>query len=178
MMKKPFCACTVTLAVFIGLFGAFGGCQKKTTQVATVPVEQPEPEPIPEPVVEPPVDSSAIIAGLIREALKNIYFDFDRADLRPDAIDRLTIIGRLLLERQSIVITIEGHCDERGSADYNMGLGEKRAQAAKQWLVAYGVSDSRLSTTSYGKERLAAMGCTDEMCHEQNRRCEFVATVF
>ena len=168
----------IMLALAAGMVAPFSGCSKKVTQVATLPVEEPVPEPIPEPVAPPPVDSSAIIAGLVRDALKNIYFDFDRADLRSDAIDRLTIIGRLLNDRTGITITIEGHCDERGSSDYNMGLGEKRAQAAKSWLVAYGVSDGRIQTTSFGKERLVSFGCTDDPCHQQNRRCEFVATVY
>jgi peptidoglycan-associated lipoprotein len=177
-MKLPHLFLIVPLTAMACLVGTYTGCSKKVTQVATTPVEEPKPEPIPEPVVPPPVDSSAIIAGLIRDALKTIYFDFDKYDLRPDAVDRLTIIGKLLLERQGVSIAIEGHCDERGSADYNMALGEKRAVAAKNWLVYYGIAENRITTTSYGKERLAALGCTDDPCHERNRRCEFIATVY
>ncbi|MBN1131341.1 MAG: OmpA family protein [Chitinispirillaceae bacterium] len=168
----------VIIALAAGMIVPFSGCSKKVTQVATLPVEEPEPEPIPEPVIPPPVDSSAIIAGLLRDALRNIYFDYDRSDLRPDAIERLTIIGRLLLERSKVIITIEGHCDERGSSDYNMALGEQRARAAKSWLVTYGIEESRVQTTSFGKERLASFGCSDDGCHQQNRRSEFVATVY
>jgi peptidoglycan-associated lipoprotein len=175
-MKLPrlFCIAMVALAAFST--GLITGCSKKITKVATVPVEEPKIEPPPV-VVPPPVDSNAILQGLLRSALQNIYFDFDKSDLRQDALERLRIIGQLLYEHEKITIMIEGHCDDRGSSDYNMALGEQRAQAAKQWLVGYGIAANRVQTTSYGKERLAMPGCTDESCHERNRRCEFVATI-
>jgi peptidoglycan-associated lipoprotein len=176
-MKLPMTFFIIILAIATGMVGMIPGCSKKITQVATLPVEEPKPEPIPEPVAPPPVDSSAILADLMRSALQNIYFDFDTYVLRPAAIERLSIIGKLLLEHEKITIVIEGHCDERGSSDYNMALGEQRAQAAKRWLVGYGIAESRIQTTSYGKERLAALGCSDDPCHERNRRCEFVATI-
>lgn len=175
-MKLPRLFIIVVVTIAAGMVGTYTGCSKKVTQVATTPVEEPEPVPTPEPVVPPPVDSSAIIASLIRDALKGIYFDFDKSDLRTDAVERLTVIGNLLLDRRGVSISIEGHCDERGSSDYNMALGEKRAVAAKNWLVYYGVAENRIQTTSYGKERLAAMGCMDDPCHQRNRRCEFTAT--
>ena len=158
----------VTLAVVL-----LGGCTKKNVTVSLPePVRDTVPVVVPPPAPEP-IDSSAIIAAMLRDALQNIYFDLDRYNLRQDAIDRLQIIGRTLMERGTVVISIDGHCDERGSSEYNMALGENRARAAKQWLVSYGIADTRLQTNSYGKERLAAYGCTDEACHQQNRRCEF-----
>lgn len=175
-MKLPQLLYIVMLAFAAGSIALFTGCSKKITQVATVPVEEPKIEPPPV-VTPPPIDSNAILEGLLRSALLNIYFDFDKSDLRPDALERLNIIGKLLFEHEKITIVIEGHCDERGSSDYNMALGEQRAQAAKRWLVGYGIAESRIQTTSYGKERLAMFGCSDEPCHERNRRCEFVATI-
>ncbi|MDD5674372.1 MAG: OmpA family protein, partial [Chitinivibrionales bacterium] len=68
---------------------------------------------------------------------------------------------------------VEGNCDERGSAGYNMGLGENRARVVKEYLVSYGIPASRIEITSYGKERPAVPNCTDDPCHAKNRRDEF-----
>ena len=160
--------CIVLVNVFII------DCSKKQVQVSL-----PEPEPVketpaaPPPEPKPVVDSAAIIAAHMRDVLQNIYFDFNRYNLRNEATDQLTVIGRALIEHPGISIVIEGHCDERGSSDYNMGLGENRAVSTKQWLVAYGIAETRIQTTSYGKERPAVEGCFDEACHQKNRRCEF-----
>jgi peptidoglycan-associated lipoprotein len=162
----------VSCMVFLAIDG---GCSKKVVKVS---VPEPTPVVLPEtPVAAPPappaVDSAAIIAAQMRDALQNVYFDLDKVYLRQDALDRLRIIGKALMDHRKVVISIEGHCDERGSSEYNIGLGENRAKAVKSWLVAYGIADSRMSTTSYGKERPAAYGCTDDPCHQKNRRCEF-----
>jgi peptidoglycan-associated lipoprotein len=170
-MKK---SAAVVLCVMI-LNAFIVDCSKKQVQVSL-----PQPEPVKETIAatppvqpEPAVDSAAIVEALVRQALQNIYFDLDNYILRTDATDQLTAIGKVLMEYPGVSIIIEGNCDERGSSDYNMGLGDNRARAAKKWLVAYGIADSRIETTSYGKERLAVEGCIDEPCHQKNRRCEF-----
>ncbi len=105
--------------------------------------------------------------------LKDIFFDFDRADLRADARDTLRANADWLKSNQSARIEIEGHCDERGTHEYNLALGAKRAQAAKDYLVSLGVTSERLSTISYGSEIPI---CTEheESCWRQNRRARFV----
>jgi len=105
--------------------------------------------------------------------LKEIYFDFDSYDLRADARKTLTADGEWLKDNPAARVDIEGHTDERGTTEYNLALGAKRAQAAKDYLVNLGVAAERLTTTSYGKE---APVCREhnEKCWAQNRRDRFV----
>ena len=104
--------------------------------------------------------------------VKDAYFDYDKANIRTDAEQALTSDAAFLKDHQSIKFTIEGKCDERGSEEYNLGLGDKRATAAKNFLVNAGVSADRISTISYGKSRPVA-GCNQadhtEDCWQQNR---------
>jgi peptidoglycan-associated lipoprotein len=105
--------------------------------------------------------------------LKDIFFDFDRADLRADARDTLRANADWLKSNQSARIEIEGHCDERGTNEYNLALGAKRAQSAKDYLVSLGISGERLSTISYGEE-IPVCREQEESCWRQNRRARFV----
>lgn len=105
--------------------------------------------------------------------LKDIYFDFDRADLRPDARETLKANGDWLKNNPAATVQIEGHCDERGTSEYNLALGAKRAQSAKDYLVTLGVQERRISTISYGEEIPV---CTEhnEECWQKNRHDRFV----
>lgn len=107
--------------------------------------------------------------------LKNIYFDFDRYDLRSDSRVTLKANADWLKENPGTRLEIEGHCDERGTTEYNLALGAKRAQSAKDYLVTLGISGERISTVSYGKE---APVCRDksEGCRQKNRRDRSVVT--
>ena len=106
--------------------------------------------------------------------LETVYFDFDRSELRQDARNALSSNAEMLLKSQKTVkIKIEGHCDERGSAEYNLALGERRAKSALQYLLTLGVQPDRLSVISYGKEKPAVLG-GDEAAWAKNRRAEFV----
>lgn len=107
--------------------------------------------------------------------LKNIYFDFDRYDLRSDFRVTLKANADWLKDSPGTRLEIEGHSDERGTTEYNLALGAKRAQSAKDYLVTLGISGERISTVSYGKE---VPVCRDksEGCWQKNRRDRFVVT--
>ena len=105
--------------------------------------------------------------------LKDVFFDFDRYDLRTDARDTLKANAEWLKSNPSARIEIEGHCDDRGTNEYNLALGAKRAQAAKDYLATLGISAERLSTISYGEEVPLCKEQTEE-CWARNRRARFV----
>ena len=162
--------------------------------VACEPKPKPTPAPAPAPVstptvvtVEPPaptpqpaprVDTDDITRKSLSEIssyLKPAFFDFDKADIRADARDVLAANATWLKKYGSVQFTIEGHADERGTAQYNLALGDRRANAAKDYLVSLGVDASRIKTMSYGKERPFATG-HDEDSWQKNRRAHFVVT--
>jgi peptidoglycan-associated lipoprotein len=110
--------------------------------------------------------------------IEDAYFDYDKATLRPDAVKALekdsTELRDILKDFPDYKLTIEGHCDERGSAEYNMALGSKRADAAKDYLVNIGIPGSQLAVVSYGKEHPVCEE-HDEACWQKNRRIHIVA---
>jgi peptidoglycan-associated lipoprotein len=106
--------------------------------------------------------------------LKEIYFDFDKYDLQANARETLKINAGWLSKNPAITVEIEGHCDERGNTEYNLALGAKRAEAAKDYLSTLGISSSRLSTISYGNE-VPVCQEHNETCWQKNRRDRFVA---
>ena len=105
--------------------------------------------------------------------LSTIYFDFDRFDIRPDARRILMENARVLDSNPGLNIIIEGHCDERGTIDYNLVLGEKRAESAKNFLVIYGIRGDRITKVSFGEEK-PAVDEHNERAWALNRRCNFV----
>ena len=105
--------------------------------------------------------------------MKDVYFDFDRYDLRADARDILKTNAAWLKQNPASSVEIEGHCDERGTSEYNLALGAKRAQTAKDYLVNLGVARQRLSTISYGEE-LPVCSEPNEECWQKNRHDRFV----
>jgi peptidoglycan-associated lipoprotein len=109
----------------------------------------------------------------LQSALEKIYFDFDSSNLSDSARGTLSKNVAALKKESSAKIRIEGNCDESGSAEYNLALGERRAKSAQQYLIALGVKPDRLSTMSYGKEKPAVQG-SDEAAGTKNRRDEFV----
>jgi len=143
-----------------------GGSQTATARV-TVTVPPPPPPPPP-----PPQKAEVSEEDLFSQNVKDAYFDFDKSDIRPDAQQALTSDADFLKAHPDIKFTIEGHCDERGSEEYNLGLGDRRAMAAKNFLVNLGINGDLINTISYGKDRPV---CTehDESCWQQNRRAHF-----
>lgn len=160
---------------------------------------EPAPEPEPEPQVEQPtVDEAAERARIEAEAQRRreeeerrraeaernrvlaviaerVHFDFDKSDIRPDAEQVLQRKVAVLREYPGVELRIEGHCDERGSNEYNLALGQRRAEAVRRYLVSYGIDVGRFATISYGEERPAA-SASNEDAWEQNRRAEFRVT--
>ncbi|MGH7290757.1 MAG: peptidoglycan-associated lipoprotein Pal [Myxococcota bacterium] len=121
---------------------------------------------------EAPTKSTGMGMGGDSSAFRTIYFDFDSSDLRADARDGLQANASYLKSNSTVAVTIAGSCDERGSAEYNLALGKRRADAAYKYLADLGVSSSRMTTISYGKERPAVEG-HNELAWAKNRRDEF-----
>jgi peptidoglycan-associated lipoprotein len=141
------------------------------TANATVNVsEPPAPPPPPTPEVKKTLEQR--LAGEVQD----IYFDYDKNDIREDARNILTrnadALKSILMEFSTASVVIEGHCDERGSAEYNLGLGDRRATSAKEFMVQLGVPADRLKTITYGKERPQCQEGT-ESCWQKNRRAHF-----
>ena len=102
-----------------------------------------------------------------------VFFGFDQSDLQPEAQDTIEKVVAWMQTYPDVTLTIEGHADERGTREYNLALGERRANAVRSYMVALGVPDSRLTTISFGKERPAVLG-SNEAAWAQNRRAVFV----
>lgn len=150
------------------------------TTAASRPPEPPAP--VAEPVIVPPEPvrdeaiASASLDDLNRNSpLKPVFFELDSSELTPDAQRILDADAQLLKRYGGWTVTIEGHCDERGSAEYNLALGERRALAARAYLLSLGLSGDRLRTVSYGKEFPFDPG-HDEPAFSKNRRAHFVIT--
>ncbi len=158
------------------------GCHKKPT-----PIEPPAPPPAPaapETPTPPPLEPKQLEEGTITDEviaectkqLQPVFYDFDKSDIRQDQVQALQNNARVLKAGQcaNVKLLIEGHCDERGTEEYNMALGERRAGAAKDYMVNLGITEDRVSTISYGKDRPFAQGHNEE-AWRQNRRAQFVA---
>jgi peptidoglycan-associated lipoprotein len=184
-------AAVLTALVVVSL--ALGGCAPKKPPVArplpppppTTPEAPPPPAPpapvaerpvvAPPPVVEDPMASRSI-DDLNRDSpMRIVYFGYDSAELSAEARAALDVNAGVLKKYPAWTVTIEGHCDERGTAEYNLALGERRAAAAQSYMVALGVPASRVKTVSYGKEFPFDPG-HDEAAWAKNRRAHFVIT--
>ena len=120
-----------------------------------------------------PVEQNTSSRSQLQSALNKIYFNYDSAGLSEPARSTLSNNADVLKHESTAIITIEGNCDERGSAEYNLALGERRARAAQQYLVTLGIDPARLAVVSYGKEK-PAVNTNDEAAWAKNRRAEFV----
>lgn len=142
-----------------------GGTQ---TATARVTVNAPPPPP-------PPPAQNLTDEQMFSQNIKDIYFDYDKSDIRADQQTSIQSDVAFLQQHPNIAFTIEGHCDERGSTEYNLALGDSRASSVKNALVAGGIGADRIKTVSFGKEKPF---CTEsnEACWQQNRRGHFVYT--
>jgi peptidoglycan-associated lipoprotein len=176
-----------SLALVLIAAAALGACGKKVPPAPPAPPPPvapatPPPAPPPaEPEVEPQLDEygrlkQMTVADLERQGLfADVRFDYDSADLRDGDRAILNKNADLLKRYDFLKVTVEGHCDERGSIEYNLALGERRARAAYDYLVSLGVPAARLKTVSYGKE---VPLCTEanESCWARNRRAHLAVT--
>jgi peptidoglycan-associated lipoprotein len=142
-----------------------GGSQEATTRVTVT-----RPQPV---VQEAPQEPSLSDQQLFEKNIKDAYFDYDSYEVRPQDSAALQADAQFITQHPNWRVLVEGHCDERGSTEYNMALGDSRAQSTKQALVAAGVAANRVTTTSFGKEKPF---CTEssEQCWQQNRRGHLV----
>jgi peptidoglycan-associated lipoprotein len=140
-----------------------GGSQEATARITVTQAPPPPP-----PTAAAPTDED-----LFSQNIKDVYFDYDKSDVRGD--QQSSVLGdvQFLNQHASISFTVEGHCDERGSTEYNLALGDKRATAVKNALVSAGVGASRIKTISYGKEKPFCSE-SNEACWQQNRRGHLV----
>ena len=161
---SPTDSTTYTLSVR----GAGGSAQATARLTVTVPPPPPAAAPA------PPAPKSSL-RELYDRGIADAYFDFDKSDIRDDARSNLTRSAEFLRANPTVTVQIEGHCDERGSVAYNLGLGDRRANSARDFLVSLGISGDRITTISYGKERPFCTE-TSEQCWQQNRRAHLVCT--
>jgi peptidoglycan-associated lipoprotein len=184
---------TPALVVLIAAAMMVAGCHKNkppVTRPAPPPVSTPAtgarppapPEPVAEPPIVPPepVREDAIAAASLDDLnrnspLKPVFFELDSSDISAEGQAVLNADAALLKKYPSWTVTVEGHCDERGSAEYNLALGERRAVAARAYLVSLGIAADRLRTVSYGKEFPFDPG-HEEAAWLKNRRAHFVVT--
>jgi len=170
------------LLVALSLILMFNACGKKAAKVA--PAQEPVVEKVEEPttVVEKPVLSEEEIFQQKSleelnkdQILKKINFDFDKYAIREDMKAILQANANWLLKFPTVELLVEGHCDEKGTIEYNIALGEKRAEAARNYLVSLGMNAAKIKIISYGKSKPLVLGETEES-YFQNRRAEFGIT--
>lgn len=175
MSMRPVLSSVTLVALALSLL--FVGCAKEEPAPPTAETPTRPSTPPPAPPSQPPAPSGPSASAQALQDFQNqdINFDFDKYDLRTDARAILDRKLAFLNQNSSVRTQIEGHCDERGTNAYNMALGERRANAAKQYLTTAGVSAGRLSTISYGEERPLDPG-HNEAAWAKNRRAHFVVT--
>lgn len=171
-----------TMKIGFLLLAAVGtGCahQEAVKKAAAEPVAAPPaqvakapepPKPVEPPKVDPAEQARADLDAVLNGTI--LHFDFDQAQLTPESQDRLRNLAEALRAHPDAKVRISGNCDERGTEEYNLALGQRRAEVARKYLVTLGVAPSRVSTVSYGAEKPAAQG-HDEQAWSANRRDEF-----
>lgn len=137
---------------------------------APAPAPAPQPQPMPQPESQEQAFRKAV-AGL--GGNNSVFFDFDKAVIKDDQVPVIAAQAKVASTYSNDSMTVQGNCDERGSREYNLALGQRRADAVKQRLLLLGIADSRIETISFGKEKPRAT-CHNESCWSKNRRADFV----
>lgn len=166
-MSRPWNLRTVSNAALLCIIPLLlSGCPKREEVVKPLAA-------LPEPPTKVVQSAQQTAMAGQESPLKDIFFDFDKSNIRDDAKPNLAEDLQWLRANQTVQTTIEGHCDERGTVEYNLGLGERRAKAARDYLVAAGIDAKRIKIVSFGKERPFVLG-HDEAAWKWNRRAHFV----
>lgn len=179
MKSRSLSVSVLSLVLITGLV-AVTGCKKRpleeTSQpsppAAPAPAPEPEPTPPPPPPAPKPEPPSRPSLATLNAQLRPIHFDFDKSAIRTDAAATLQANAALMQRYPDLDVLIEGHCDERGTIEYNLALGDRRAATTRESLAAAGVSASRVQLLSYGEERPVNAG-HNESAWAKNRRAEF-----
>jgi peptidoglycan-associated lipoprotein len=148
-----------------------GGSAQDVLRI-TVNAPPPPPAPVTGGGVVAPPTPNLTAQQLFEKNMQPIIFDYDKADIREDQKGKLQTAATYLKSNPNVRLVIEGHTDERGSEEYNLALGDRRANAVKQGLLSQGIAESRLSSVSYGEERPVCSAATED-CYAQNRRAAF-----
>ncbi len=178
-MKNPSLR-PVLMIVLVAGVTLLAGCAKKAVEKPPTPATPPPaptapaPAPTPAPTPPAPAPTPSPASSASASDLQPAFFDYDSDALRDDARSALDRDAKLLRDNPGLKIVIEGHCDERGTVEYNQALGERRAKAARDYLAQAGIDAGRMKMISYGKERPFADG-HDETAWAQNRRAHFVS---
>ncbi len=172
-MKKTVFLCGLVMMATLASGCAKKGIDDEARSAASAPVQIAEPAAQAQPQGASVAESDKAKRSAAAEALQTIYFAFDSFLLSEQARNTLKTNAQWLKSNPEVRITIEGHADERGSDEYNLALGDKRARMVKKYLVDLGIAPERLNTISYGEERPAVVG-NDESAWSKNRRAEFL----
>lgn len=174
----------VAVLIILGIITITGCAHKQVTQAPEQPQVAPTPAPkvemAPKTIAEAPVPVAPQAEARQAETelgtkVEDIHFDFDKSDIKDNAKPVLKNLYGMLSSNTKTNVVVEGNCDERGTSEYNLALGDRRASAAKSYLVSLGVPSMRIKTISYGKEKPLCTESTEE-CWAKNRRDHFVLT--
>ena len=186
---KKYLTWMVIFVLFTFGMTIFTGCAEKKSVVKsdTTQMQETAPTPIPQEnakkdpsaeaakIKDSAIEQSSLMGATAKSPISDINFDFDSSIIRPDAREILQANADFLLKKIPSAIVVEGHCDENGTAEYNMALGQRRAQETKKYLINLGINESKITTISYGEERPLDPG-NDEDAWAKNRRAHFVVT--
>ncbi len=164
---------TLLSALLILSLITLSGCGSKSSTDTAMESPQDKGMGAEEPLESKPKPELVVKEGRTNAPMVPVYFDFDASQIREDQVSRVIDNANFLKENQEIAIRIEGNCDPRGTNEYNMALGERRALSAKKYLINLGVQEQNLETISYGEEQILLHG-HDELSWAQNRRDDFV----
>ena len=182
-MKHSF----IAVLIVLGIITITGCAHKEITQAPEQPQVTPTPATTPAPKPEAPAQMVPAAPAVTQQAevtqaerelntkIEDIHFDFDKSDIKDNAKPTLKNLSGMLTANTKTNVVIEGNCDERGTSEYNLALGDRRANSAKSYLVSLGVPSTRIKTISYGKEKPLCSESTEE-CWAKNRRDHFVLT--
>jgi peptidoglycan-associated lipoprotein len=172
-MKRNLTWMGIIIALVFGL-ALFSACSENKTAVKEGAAQE-KPAAAAQAATAPEQSAKVAPAAAAEATVANIYFDFDKSNIRPDAREILKTNAEIFMKNGNSPIVIEGNCDERGTVEYNLALGERRAREAKKYLANMGVKESRMKTVSYGKERPIDPGHNEE-AWAKNRNAHFVVT--